>query len=80
MTIQEYPDVASAISKYVNSRNISYMIRFRDKPKDKAANANTRAKDVASAVAQTSETTKETADLAEPRPNAEPAKSEDVKQ
>ncbi len=56
------------------------MIRFRDKKKDKAANANKPAKDVAPAVAATSAATKDTETVAGPLPKAELAKSEDVKQ
>jgi len=56
------------------------MIRFRDKPKDKAANANTPAKDSATDAAPTSIAAKEIGNTAEPLPKAEPAKGEDVKQ
>ena len=56
------------------------MIRFRDKPKDKAANTNTSAKDEANSTVPTAATAKEAEDAVEPRPDAEPEKSEDVKQ
>lgn len=52
------------------------MIRFRDKPKDKAANANTQVKDVAPEPV----VGKETETVAPPLPKADSAKNEDVKQ
>ena len=52
------------------------MIRFRDKPKGKVANANTPAKDVAPEPVLN----KETESVAAPLPNTDAAKNEDVKQ
>ena len=56
--------------------NRFYMIRFRDKPKGKVANANTPAKDVAPEPVLN----KETESVAAPLPNTDAAKNEDVKQ
>lgn len=56
------------------------MIRFRDKPKDKAANTNTSAEDVAHSTAPTAAAAEEAEDAVEPRPEAVPEKSEDAKQ
>lgn len=71
--------MASAISQSIMF-GIDVMIRFRDKPKDKAANTNTSAKDVAHSTATTAPAAKETEDAIGPRPKADPAKSKDVKQ
>lgn len=55
------------------------MIRFRDKPKDKPANANTSAKDVIAPAAPPSTAAEVSAKAEEPLANAEPEKSEEVK-
>ncbi len=56
------------------------MIKFRDKPKVKAANEDMLAKDVVPAVEPASVAAKEATAIVEPLPKAERAKSEDVKQ
>lgn len=53
------------------------MIRFRDKPKVKAANTNTSADDLAHSKAPTAAAAE---DAVEPRPEVQPEKSEDAKQ
>ncbi len=55
------------------------MIRFRDKQKDKAANATAPAKDAATDGELSSAAAKEPETVAEPLAQADPAKSEDVK-
>lgn len=55
------------------------MIRFRDKQKDKAANANEPAKDSATDGAPSPADAKEPETVAAPPAKAEPAKNEDAK-